>query len=173
MSLPSARRLSRRRALKVVLMIGGGAVGAALLQACGSTAPAAPVGQTASEQKPAAAAPAATTAPAAAAQAPAQSSAPAKTANGRPDWAAAAEPYKGKKVTILMSAGPWGKSHETMVDEFNKLTGINVSYDSLPEEQIPTKLQTSVLRPERRLRRRGDDLGLAGLSTTRPACWPT
>jgi ABC-type glycerol-3-phosphate transport system substrate-binding protein len=138
MSSAAARRLSRRHALTVVLVVGGSAVGAALLQACGSTAPAAPAGQPVGEQKPAA-----TTAPAA--QAPAQSSAPAKTANGRPDWAVAAEPYKGKKVTILMSAGPWGKSHETMVDEFNKLTGITINYDSLPEEQIPTKLQTSVL----------------------------
>src|SRR5262245_8087711 len=118
MSSPTAPRLSRRKALKVVLAIGGTAVGAALLQACGAaTSP--PAAQPASSEKPAA-------------QAPAQSSAPAKTAGGRPDWAAAAEPYKGKKVTILMSAGPWGKSHETMVDEFNKLTGINVSYDSLP-----------------------------------------
>jgi multiple sugar transport system substrate-binding protein len=102
------------------------------VQACGPAAPTAPP----SEQKPASGA---------SAQAPAQASVPAKTAGGRPDWAAAAEPYKGKKVTILMSAGPWGKSHETMVPEFNKLTGINVVYDPLPEEQIPTKLQTSVL----------------------------
>ena len=44
-----------------------------------------------------------------------------------------------------MSAGPWGKSHEVMRPQFNQLTGINVVYDLLPEEQIGTKLQTSVL----------------------------
>ena len=106
MSLLDARRLSRRQALRAVLVVGGGVIGAGLVQACGPSAPA-PAAQPVGEQKPAAAA----------TQAPAQASAPAKTSSGRPDWAAAAEPYKGKKVTILMSAGPWGKSHESMVGE--------------------------------------------------------
>jgi ABC-type glycerol-3-phosphate transport system substrate-binding protein len=134
MSTLAPVRLSRRQLLRFVTVFGSAIVATPLMQACQSAAPAAD--QKPAEQKPAAAAPA---------QAPAQTSAPAKEAGGRPDWAAAAEPYKGKKVTILMSAGPWGKSHEAVLPEFNKLTGMNVVYDSLPEEQIPTKLQTSVL----------------------------
>jgi multiple sugar transport system substrate-binding protein len=109
----------------------------ALLAAC--TPPGAPAG--------APPAPVATTAPAApAATQPAQAAGAAAASSGsRPDWATAAQPYKGKQVNILMSAGPWGKSHEVMRPEFNKLTGMNVVYDLLPEEQITTKLQTSVL----------------------------
>jgi multiple sugar transport system substrate-binding protein len=109
----------------------------ALLEAC--TPPGAPAGGA-----PANSAPAATTAPAAAATSQ-PAGAAAASSGSRPDWATAAQPYKGKQITILMSAGPWGKSHEVMRPEFNKLTGMNVVYDLLPEEQITTKLQTSVL----------------------------
>ncbi len=139
MSTHAPSRLSRRQLLRFVAVLGSAMAATPLMQACQSAAPAA---KPAADQKPAEQKPAAAAAPA---QAPAQTGAPAKPAGARPDWAAAAEPYKGKKVTILMSAGPWGKSHETMLPEFNQLTGINIVYDLLPEEQIPVKLQTSVL----------------------------
>jgi ABC-type glycerol-3-phosphate transport system substrate-binding protein len=95
--------------------------------------------------------------------APAQSSAPAQPPAATPapaaagaasavrptpkpdDWARAAQPFKGKKVVILMSAGPWGKSHEQILPEFNSLTGMNVVYDMIPEPQISAKLQASVI----------------------------
>jgi multiple sugar transport system substrate-binding protein len=138
MSEDSIQRLTRRRALRTFATVAVGLAAIPLLEAC--SPPGAPAGAPAAG---ATSAPApATTAPAAA---NAGSTPAAAAAAGRPDWATAAQPYKGQQVTILMSAGPWGKSHETVLPQFNKLTGINVVYDSLPEEQIGTKLQTSVL----------------------------
>jgi ABC-type glycerol-3-phosphate transport system substrate-binding protein len=131
------RTVSRRQVLQILAGVGSGVAVTALLEAC--TPPGAPAGAPPATS----AAAVATTAPAA--PAATQSSQAAASSGSRPDWATAAQPYKGKQVNILMSAGPWGKSHEVMRPEFNKLTGMNVVYDLLPEEQITTKLQTSVL----------------------------
>ncbi|HEY3110079.1 MAG TPA: ABC transporter substrate-binding protein [Chloroflexota bacterium] len=147
--------------------LGSAAAALPLLAACQSAAPPTPTASApakpAEAPKPTAAAAAPPTANAPGSPAPAQASAPAQppaatqapaaagaASAARPtpkpdDFARAAQPFKGKKVVILMSAGPWGKSHEQILPEFNSLTGMNVVYDMIPEPQISAKLQASVL----------------------------
>jgi multiple sugar transport system substrate-binding protein len=167
------RRLSRRRLVGAIGTLGSVAAALPLLAACQSApptsapaAPTAPAKAAAEAPKPTdAAKPTEAPKPTVAAAAPptaapSQSSAPAQPTAAQPapaaasaarptpkpdDWVKAAQPFKGKKVVILMSAGPWGKSHEQILPEFNSLTGMNVVYDMIPEPQISAKLQASVL----------------------------
>jgi ABC-type glycerol-3-phosphate transport system substrate-binding protein len=141
-------------------LLGGfaGAVGL-LMAACGG-APASPTAapKAAEPTKPAAAAPttapapAATTAPTAVAK-PAEPTKPAAAATTAPaakpgstiSWADAAKPYQGKTISILTSAGPWGKGHAAVVDEFVKLTGIKVNMENAPEGDAFNAKRQSVL----------------------------
>lgn len=158
MANPTGTRISRQTFLRA---LGGAGFVLPLLSACasGATAPAAAPTSAASAPTPVAAAPtsaaAATTVPVAAGptsapQGAATVPAAAPAASGTSSAAdaafvAAAKPFKGHKVTIMMSAGPWGKSHEQMLPAFNQLTGLNVVYDSIPEPNIGTKLQATVM----------------------------
>lgn len=144
MSEPTRIRLSRRGFLAVLATTG---CALPLLASCGgpTSAPSA-----APTTAPAAAAPTTAAAPTAAPKpvATAVTTSPSAATTSSPDdnaFAAAAAPFKGRKVTIMMSAGPWGKSHAQMLDRFNKLTGINVVYDVIPEADIFTKLQPVIM----------------------------
>lgn len=61
------------------------------------------------------------------------------------DWGALSQPYQGKIVNVMASAGPWGKGHLAAVDEFTKLTGIKVTMDNVPEGDGYIAKEQSVL----------------------------
>ncbi|HEX9115385.1 MAG TPA: sugar ABC transporter substrate-binding protein [Anaerolineae bacterium] len=103
---------------------------AMLLSACGPAAT--PAAAPAATQAPAAA-PAATKAPAAA-PAATQAPAAAPAASGF-DWMS----HKGEKLRVAMVKQPGADFIASNIDEFKKLTGIDVTYEVLPEDQFRQK----------------------------------
>lgn len=139
------RFVSRRTILRGSIA----ALAASILAACGSSpttvAPTnAPTTATQSGMTPATAAPATTGQPNAVAPTTVAGSAAAQS-NGRPDWATAAKPYQGHTVNITTSAGPWGKSHQALAEDFVKLTGIKIAMDNNPEGDAFNAKRQSVL----------------------------
>ncbi len=115
---------------------------AGVLAACGGNEATAPPATTAATRSATTAAqPTVTTQAAASAAAPQVTS----PANAPVDWAAAAKPYQGRTVSVMTSAGPWGKGHAAVVDEFVKLTGIKMNMENVPEGDAFNAKRQSVL----------------------------
>lgn len=52
--------------------------------------------------------------------------------------------YKGEKIRVLLNQHPWQQAIEPMIPEFEKLTGIKVQVEKLPEEQFRQRVQVEL-----------------------------
>ncbi len=140
------RSIGRRTVLRGSV----GVLAASILAACGTSpstvapTPATTAASQSSTASPVTAAPATTGQPTTAAPATVAGG-PATQAGSRPDWATAAKPYQGRTVNITTSAGPWGKSHQALSEDFVKLTGIKVNMDNVPEGDAFNAKRQSIL----------------------------
>ena len=115
-------RVSRRK----VISLGLGLVAVPLIHACSTAAPAAQPTATAAPAKPA-------PAPTQAQQAPAQVT-PTPSAAGF-DWMQ----QKGKSLVVVVPQAPYQAVLQDMVPEFQKLSGIQVQFQQMPEQQARQK----------------------------------
>lgn len=52
--------------------------------------------------------------------------------------------FDGQEIRIVATQNPWQAAFEPLVPEFEKLTGITVKFESLPEEQFRQRLQVEL-----------------------------
>jgi multiple sugar transport system substrate-binding protein len=52
--------------------------------------------------------------------------------------------YKGEKIRVVLNQHPWQQAIEPMIPEFEKLTGIKVQVEKLPEEQFRQRVQVEL-----------------------------
>ncbi len=123
-NVSDVRSPSRRKFLTGAIS----ASGLLLLAACSQSQPAQQASPTTAAPKPAG-----TVAPAAAG-----TSAPA--AAGSFDWMK----YKGTQIRLLANAHPWTDSIKPQLGDFEKLTGIKVVEEDLPETQFRQKMTTEL-----------------------------
>lgn len=82
-------------------------------------------------------------APSSASSAPASSSAASSApASSAASSSAAAQPYKGTNLRILVANHPWYDYIKTIIPEFQKATGINVTLENYAENDLVQKLTT-------------------------------
>ncbi len=56
------------------------------------------------------------------------------------DW----KKYQGEKIRVVLNQHPWQQAIEPMIGDFEKLTGIKVEVEKLPEEQFRQRVQVEL-----------------------------
>lgn len=125
-------RLSRLRFIKKAGLFAGLAVTGGLLVACGD-ATATPAGAVTTSGTGAATTAAGATGAVAGAGTPTSG---ATTTAGSLDWMK----YKGTNLNILLTKNQWSDNLEKLIPDFEKLTGMKVQFENIPEQQARQKL---------------------------------